>query len=416
MQTYLVGGAIRDRLLGLGQADRDWVVVGATAEKMAAAGYRPVGKDFPVFLHPESGEEYALARTERKSGRGYKGFVFNASPDVTLEEDLERRDLTINAIAEDPEGNLVDPWGGVADIEKRILRHVSPAFVEDPLRVLRVARFAARFADMGFRIAPETLALMREISDSGELRELVAERVWTEMDKAFQSASPAIFFRSLRECAALGQLLPELERLFGVPQPEQYHPEIDTGEHSLMSLEQAARLTPEPDVTVRFAALMHDLGKAETPPENWPRHPGHEEAGVTPIEAVSHRLRVPTACRELAVLCSRFHTRCHRLQEMGANKILDLLEGLDAFRRPQRLEQFLLACEADARGRTGLEEREYPQSGILRRALEAARELDVRALIADMDQRRGDAIKQRIRQERIRLIRQRMPAATEDRE
>lgn len=414
MQIYLVGGAIRDSLLGLGQADRDWVVVGASAEEMEAAGYRPVGQDFPVFLHPETGEEYALARTERKSGHGYKGFVFNASPDVTLEEDLERRDLSINAIARDSEGNLIDPCGGIADIEQRLLRHVSPAFVEDPLRVLRVARFAARFASMGFRIAPETLELMRQISESGELRELVAERVWNEMDKALRAERPAVFFRSLRDCAGLSQLLPELERLFGVPQPERHHPEIDTGEHSLMSLEQAARLTPEPDVPVRFAALMHDLGKAETPPENWPRHPGHEEAGVAPIEDVCRRLRIPTACRELAVLCSRFHTRCHRLREMGANKILDLLEGVDGFRRPERMEQFLLACEADARGRTGLEDRSYPQAGILRQALSAAQSLDVRSLIADMDQTRGEAIKQRIRQERIRLIRQTLAGPGEE--
>ncbi len=404
MEIYLVGGAVRDRLLGIGQGDRDWVVVGATAEEMDAAGYRAVGRDFPVFLHPETREEYALARTERKSGRGYKGFVFNTSPEVTLEDDLARRDLTINAIAEDSAGNLVDPYGGARDLEQRILRHVSPAFVEDPLRVLRVARFAARFAGMGFRIAPETLALMRAIADGGELQDLVAERVWQEMDRALQEPTPAVFFRTLRECDALASILPELDALFGVPQPEQHHPEVDTGEHSLMSLEQAARLSSS--VAVRFAALIHDLGKGLTPAEQWPHHYGHEEAGVPLIDQRCEHLRVPREPCRIARLCSRFHTRCHQLMQMRAAKILDLLEGIDAFRRPEQMEAVLLACEADARGRTGFEDRAYPQAERLRHAREAAHSLDVPSLITDMDKRDGDAIKQRIRQARIQRIRQ----------
>jgi tRNA nucleotidyltransferase (CCA-adding enzyme) len=380
MKIHLVGGAVRDALLGLSKSDRDWVVTGATPAQMQALGYRPVGKDFPVFLHPQSKEEYALARTERKSGHGYKGFVFNADPGVTLEEDLQRRDLTINAIARTEDGQIIDPWGGVRDLEERVLRHVSPAFAEDPLRVLRVARFAARFAPLGFRVAPETLALMRQLSSSGELQHLVAERVWQEMEKALSEPAPAEFFRVLRECGALQVILPEVDALFGVPQPALHHPEIDTGVHVLMCLEQAARLSNDP--VVRFATLVHDLGKGTTPAANWPSHHGHEERGVALIAALSERLRVPTRFAAMGRLVSQYHTHCHRAAQLRADTMLKLLEALDAFRRPLQLTQFLLACEADARGRTGFEERPYPQADRVRSAFAAASAIDIPALLA----------------------------------
>ena len=370
MQIYLVGGAVRDELLGLPARERDWVVVGARPEELQAQGFKPVGKDFPVFLHPQSGEEYALARTERKTGPGYRGFQTLFSPDVTLEQDLERRDLTINAIAKDPSGALIDPYGGQRDLRDRVLRHVSGAFVEDPVRVLRVARFAARFAPLGFKVAPETLDLMREIAARGELDALVSERVWQETQRALEMPAPARFFEVLRDANALPVIFPELHALFGVPQPEQWHPEIDTGVHTLMVVEQAAKLSDDP--VVRFAALTHDLGKGTTPPSEWPRHVAHEQRGVALVEGLCDRLKIPNAYRELAVLTSRYHLLAHRATELRPSTLLDLLEHLDAFRRPDRFEKWVLACEADARGRKGLENRDYSQAGYLRDARGAA--------------------------------------------
>jgi tRNA nucleotidyltransferase (CCA-adding enzyme) len=380
MDIYLVGGAVRDELLGLPVKDRDWVVVGATSAEMLDRGFLQVGRDFPVFLHPDSSEEYALARTERKSGKGYKGFTVHASPDVTLEEDLLRRDLTINAMARNNAGELIDPFNGRADLGARVLRHVSPAFGEDPLRVLRVARFAARFAHLGFSIAPATLALMQDISNSGELSHLVPERVWQEIHSALQTAAPQVFFTTLRDCGALQVLLPELAALFGVPQPAHFHPEIDTGIHTFMVLEQAAGLSEDPEI--RFAALMHDLGKGTTPRELWPSHTGHEERGAQLLAAIGARLKIPNSFLELGMLVSRFHTRCHRATRHNAAELLETLEQTDAIRRPDRFAQFLLACEADSRGRTGLENRPYPQADLLRKMLAAIRGIDVRALLA----------------------------------
>jgi len=399
MKIYLVGGAVRDKLLGLPVQDRDYVVVGATPEEMTARGFKPVGADFPVFLHPETKEEYALARTERKSGRGYKGFTVYAAPDVTLEDDLRRRDLTINAMSEDEAGNLVDPFGGAADLKAGILRHVSPAFAEDPVRVLRVARFAARYADRGFRIADETLALMRQLVGSGEVDHLVAERVWQELEGALGEKTPARFFETLRACGALVRLFPELDRLYGVPQPEKHHPEIDTGVHTMMVLDAAAKLTP--DTRVRFAALMHDLGKGTTPPAEWPQHIAHEERGAELIKELARRFRVPNDYRDLAVLAARLHGNGHRATELRPGTLLETLEALDVFRRPERLEQFVLACEADFRGRTGYAERDYPQAGIWRRAYAAARAVDTAALAAG---RNGPEVGERIRQARIAAI------------
>jgi tRNA nucleotidyltransferase (CCA-adding enzyme) len=384
MKTYLVGGAVRDKLLGFSNSasgsDRDYVVVGGSVAEMLASGYQQVGRDFPVFLHPQTKAEYALARTERKTGPGYTGFAFNASASVTLEEDLLRRDLTINAIAEDEQGNLIDPYSGQADLEQRVLRHVSPAFSEDPLRVLRVARFAARFAHLGFRVADETLALMTRMSASGELDHLVAERVWQEMDKALQERSPVVFFRTLRACGALTAILPEVDALFGVPQPERYHPEVDTGVHVMMCLEQATRLSQDP--VVRFATLVHDLGKAVTPPGNWPHHYGHEKLGLMPLKRLCDRLRVPNKYAAIARLASEYHTHCHRIAELRPDTTLRLLEALDAFRRPEQMRQFLLVCEADARGRPGFEDMAYPQAERLRQALQAALSIDIKTLLA----------------------------------
>lgn len=384
MKTYLVGGAVRDKLLGFANSasgsDRDYVVVGGSVAEMLASGYQQVGRDFPVFLHPQTKAEYALARTERKTGPGYTGFAFNASASVTLEEDLLRRDLTINAIAEDEQGNLIDPYSGRADLKQRVLRHVSPAFSEDPLRVLRVARFAARFAHMGFRVADETLALMTRMSASGELDHLVAERVWQEMDKALQERSPVVFFRTLRACGALTAILPEVDALFGVPQPERYHPEVDTGVHVMMCLEQATRLSPDP--VVRFATLVHDLGKAVTPQGNWPHHYGHEKLGLTPLKRLCDRLRIPNKYAAIARLASEYHTHCHRIAELRPDTTLRLLEALDAFRRPEQMQQFLLVCEADARGRPGFEDMAYPQAERLRQALQAALSIDIKTLLA----------------------------------
>ena len=371
MNIYLVGGAVRDELLGLVVRERDWVVVGARPEELLAQGFKPVGKDFPVFLHPKTSEEYALARTERKTGPGYRGFDTMFSPDVTLEQDLERRDLTINAMARDEAtGQLVDPFNGQRDLQERWLRHVSPAFIEDPVRVLRLARFAARFAPLGFRVAPETMELVREIAARGELDALVPERVWQETQRALEMPAPRQFFEVLREGNALQVIFPEVHALFGVPQPAQWHPEIDTGLHTMMVLDQATQLSSDP--VVRFAALTHDLGKATTPTHELPRHIAHEERGVGIVEDMCDRLRIPNAYRELGVLVSRYHLHMHKVTELRPKTTLELLESLDAFRRPARFEQFLLACEADARGRKGLEERDYPQPEYLRRAREIA--------------------------------------------
>jgi tRNA nucleotidyltransferase (CCA-adding enzyme) len=399
MQVYLVGGAVRDEQLGLPVKERDWCVVGATPAEMKAAGYKQVGKDFPVFLHPESGEEYALARTERKTAAGYHGFEFHTDPGVTIEEDLGRRDLTVNAIAQDADGNLVDPYGGVADIRDRTLRHVSDAFVEDPVRVLRVARFAARFTSLGFVIAPETMSLMRRITADGEIDALVPDRVWRETESALLGPDSRVFFETLRECGALAVLFPEIDRLFGVPQPEQWHPEVDTGVHVMMVLDQAAKLSP--DLEVRFAALVHDLGKGTTRKHSLPSHPGHERRGIKLIRRLAERLPVPNACRDLGILVSEYHTHCHRALELRAATILRMLEAADAFRRPRRFEQFLLACEADARGRRGLEDRNYSQADLLRGAFAAAGSVDAGAIAA---QHEGKAIGEAIRRERLNAV------------
>ncbi|MHB9796587.1 multifunctional CCA addition/repair protein [Pseudomonas sp. MT3] len=379
MQIYKVGGAVRDRLLGIPVNDTDWVVVGASADEMLAQGYRPVGADFPVFLHPRTGEEYALARTERKSGRGYGGFTFYASPDVTLEEDLIRRDLTINAMAEDPQGSVVDPYGGQKDLDARLLRHVSPAFAEDPLRVLRVARFAARYAPLGFAVAPETLALMRELSESGELEALTAERSWKEISRALMEPRPDVFIQVLRDCGALAVLMPEVDALFGVPQPPQHHPEVDTGEHVLAVLRECAK--HQQPLSVRWACLVHDVGKGETREKDWPRHHAHEHLGLPLIDAINTRFKVPRDCQELARLVGEYHTHCHRALELRPNTILELLQAFDIYRRPQRFEEFIAASEMDARGRHGLEEREYPQADYLRGTAQAARAVAVQPLL-----------------------------------
>jgi len=380
MQVYLVGGAVRDERLGIPHKERDWCVVGATPDELLAQGFRQVGRDFPVFLHPDSGEEYALARTERKTAPGYHGFAFDTSPDVSIEDDLVRRDLTINAIAKDADGTIVDPCGGIKDIEQRILRHASDAFTEDPVRILRTAKFAARFNYLGFSIAPETRELMQKMVLKGEVDALVADRVWQETQEALRGRDVRVYFEVLRDCGALRVLLPEVDALFGVPQPEKWHPEIDTGAHVLMVLDQAEGLST--DVEVRFAALVHDLGKANTPANRLPSHPGHEIRGCKLIREISDRYPVPRVCRDLALLVAEFHTHCHRALELRPKTILKLLEKTDAFRRPQRFEQFLTACEADARGRAGLENRLYPQADYLRRAFAAAAEVDA-GLIAE---------------------------------
>jgi tRNA nucleotidyltransferase (CCA-adding enzyme) len=376
LKIYKVGGAVRDRLLGRADADCDWVVVGSTPAAMESLGYTPVGRDFPVFLHPDTREEYALARTERKLGRGHTGFTVHAAPEVTLEEDLRRRDLTINAMAEDTDGTIIDPYGGRCDLAAGVLRHVSPAFAEDPLRVLRVARFAAR---LGFRVADETTALMRAMVAGGELADLTAERVWKELERALGELRPRRFFEVLRDCGALAALFPEIDRLFGVPQRADYHPEVDTGVHTLMVLDQAARLCDDP--RVRFAALVHDLGKADTPADLLPRHAGHEDRSVERVQALCERLRAPGDFRELALLVAGRHGQCHRADELRPATVLKLLLAADAFRRKERFEQFLLACEADFLGRLGMEDRPYPQAGLLRRALAAAAAVDTAPLV-----------------------------------
>jgi tRNA nucleotidyltransferase (CCA-adding enzyme) len=397
MQVYLVGGAVRDQLLGIPVRERDWVVVGAEPADLEKLGYVPVGRDFPVFLHPKTHEEYALARLESKVAPGYRGFSTRVSPDVTLEEDLKRRDLTINAIAQSAAGELIDPYGGSRDLEARVLRHVSEAFVEDPVRVLRVARFAARFGERRFSVAPETMALMQAMVKSGEINALVPERVWQETERALGEARPEIFFQTLRDCGALAVIFPEIEALYGVPQPARWHPEIDTGVHVMMALQCAAQLGAS--TPVRFAVLVHDLGKAATPQNLWPSHRGHEEAGVGLIEALAARLRVPNEHTELALLAARHHGLVHRALELKPATILTLLENTDALRRPERFAALLLACEADARGRTGLEERAYPQADFLKRAGEA-----VAAVTIAQDERQGlvgAAIKEKLREKRL---------------
>lgn len=381
MKTYLVGGAVRDRLLGIEPGDRDHVVVGATPAQMLALGYKQVGQDFPVFLHPDSGEEYALARTERKRGRGYRGFEVDADPSVTLEEDLRRRDFTLNAIAEDEDGRLVDPYGGARDLEARVLRHVGPAFVEDPLRVLRAARFMARFAPLGFTVAPETMALMREVAASGELDTLVPERVWQELRRALASARPSAFLSTLREAGALASVLPEVDALYGVPQRAEFHPEVDTGVHQQMVSDMAARLAPGDDL-IGFAALCHDLGKALTPEEELPRHVMHEQRGVAPVLALCERLKVPLEHRDLAVMACREHLNVHRLDELRDATVFDLLSRCDAFRRPERVPRLALVCEADKRGRLGSEATAYPQGPMLVRLHAAAMAVNARGFAA----------------------------------
>ena len=399
-QTYLVGGAVRDQLLGVPWDEHDWVVVGATPEQLLQKGFRPVGQDFPVFLHPQTSEEYALARTERKSGQGYGGFTFHATPEVTLEEDLQRRDLTINAMAMDDEGVIIDPYGGQQDLQQRLLRHVSPAFAEDPLRVLRVARFAARYAPLGFRVADETLELMRELADSGELQALTAERSWKEISRALMEPRPDVFIRVLRDCGALAALLPEVDCLFGVPQPEAHHPEVDTGEHVLLVLQQAAQM--QLPLAARWACLLHDLGKGRTPERFWPKHHGHESKGLAAVKAVNQRCKAPRECQELALLTCEYHTHCHRALELKPGTLLKVFKAFDIYRRPERFELFLGACEADARGRTGLEQRDYPQADYLRGAAEAARSADVQLLLEQGLQ--GAELGKAMEQERLRLI------------
>lgn len=378
MKTYLVGGAVRDKLLGRPVTERDWVVVGASPEHMQSLGYTAVGKDFPVFLHPHTREEYALARTERKTGRGYGGFSFYCGVEVTLEDDLIRRDLTINAMAEDEQGNIIDPYNGRDDLQQKLLRHVSPAFAEDPVRVLRVARFAARYYQYGFRVANDTIALMQSMVANGEVDHLVAERIWKETERALGEPNPEIFIQVLRDCHALERLYPEIDTLFGVPQTATHHPEVDTGIHTLMSLQQAAKLSN--NTCVRFATLLHDLGKGTTPQKDWPRHIAHEDRSLPLIKNLCERIAAPRDYKELALMVAQWHTHCHRAMELKPATVLKVLQSNDAFRRPERFLQFLLCCEADARGRTGFENREYPQADFFRSALDAARQIDITPL------------------------------------
>lgn len=379
MKTYLVGGSVRDEILGLPVTDHDYVVVGSSPDEMVRRGYRPVGKDFPVFLHPENQEQYALARTERKVSRGYKGFEIYTSPEVTLKEDLARRDLTVNAIAKDQDGNIVDPFAGVADLEAGVLRHISPAFTEDPVRVLRTARFAARF---GFRIAPETLVLMNEMVHNGEVDALVPERVWQEFARGLMEKKPSRMFYALRECSALTRIMPEVDALFGVPQPIQYHPEIDTGVHVMMVIDYAA--SRNYSLPVRFASLTHDLGKGTTPPEEWPRHIGHEARSVKLVQGLCERIRAPNEIRDLALLVARHHGDVHRALELRPATIAKMLQGVDAYRKPERFEEFLQACSCDFHGRPGYAEKPYPQAERLRDAFSAAKTVDAGAIAAQL--------------------------------
>jgi tRNA nucleotidyltransferase (CCA-adding enzyme) len=379
MKIYLVGGAVRDKLLNYPSDENDWVVVGGSPQEMIDRGYQPVGQDFPVFINPKTGEEYALARTERKSGRGYQGFSFHTAPDISLEDDLIRRDLTINAMAEDDNGQIIDPYGGQQDLNNKLLRHVSDAFTEDPLRVLRVARFAARYHHLGFTIAPETMSLMQNLVRSGELTHLVAERLWKETERALCERSPDIYIQVLRDCGALAELFPEVEKLFGVPQRADYHPEVDTGIHTLMSLQQAARLSD--CAKVRFSVLVHDLGKGITPDDVLPSHKGHEARGLPLVKDVCDRLKIPNEHRQLAMVVTEFHLLCHKAQELRPETLLKLLKGLGALKSAERFEDFLLCCEADARGRTGFEDRDYPSSDYLRQARQVAINTDISDLL-----------------------------------
>lgn len=400
MEVYLVGGAVRDRLLGRPVHERDWVVVGARPEELERDGFVPVGREFPVFLHPQTHEEYALARLERKVGLGYKGFTTQFAPDVTLEEDLKRRDLTINAMAETPSGEVIDPYGGRRDLEARLLRHVSEAFIEDPVRILRVARFAARYADLGFRVAEDTVALMKRMTESGEVDALVPERVWQETERALGESRPDVFFETLRSCGALAKIFPEIDALYGIPQPPRWHPEVDTGVHVMLVVRYAASIGAP--TIVRFAALMHDLGKALSPPEKWPSHHGHEEAGVPLVEELCNRLKVPNGYRELAVLAARHHAAVHRAGELRAGTLLKLLETVDAFRRPDRFRELLLACESDARGRTGLEDQPYPQAGYLQRARDAAAAVTLTE--EERESLKGPFLGDRLREKRLAAV------------
>ncbi|MDR2220286.1 MAG: multifunctional CCA addition/repair protein [Methylobacillus sp.] len=399
MQIYCVGGAVRDELLGRRVQDRDWVVVGATPEQMTALGYRPVGKDFPVFLHPETYEEYALARTERKTAKGYKGFQIHAAPDVTLEQDLERRDLTINAIARDAAGNLIDPHHGAADLQAKILRHVGAAFIEDPVRILRLARFAARFSD--FTVAGETMALMRKMVANGEVDALVPERVWQELAKGLMESQPSRMFAVLRECGALKKIMPEIDRLFGVPQPPQHHPEIDTGVHVMLVVDYSA--AHGFTLPVRFAALTHDLGKGTTPKEMLPRHIGHEERGPALIRELCRRLRVPNDCRDLALATARYHGKAGHALEMRPATVVQLLHDTNALRQPQRFTEFLQACESDTRGRPGYETHALPELEYLERALAAAQTVDAGAIAKNFDD--AEKIKEAVFSARVEAVR-----------
>jgi len=400
MKIYLVGGAVRDELLDCPFKERDWVVVGATAEEMLAAGYQQVGKDFPVFLHPDTKEEYALARTERKTSPGYKGFKVHADPAVTLEDDLRRRDLTVNAIAKDEFGEIIDPYNGLQDIHDKILRHVSPAFSEDAVRILRVARFAARYLHLGFIVAEETMQLMKDMVAAGEVDALVPERVWQEMLKALDERAPSRFIEVLRDCGALKVILPEIDNLFGVPQPAEHHPEIDAGVHTLMVLQQACKLSNNTDV--RFAALVHDLGKGVTDKAEWPKHIGHETRSADMVVEMCKRLRIPNDYRDLAERTARFHLHYHRALELKPATLVKTLEQLDAFRKPERFEKFLLAAEADAKGRTGYENKHFEQGNYLRKALKAANKVDVTALREQGFE--NLELAKKIKEERIRLV------------
>ncbi len=400
MKIYLVGGAVRDELLGYPYTEKDWVVVGATPDDMIDAGYQQVGKDFPVFLHPQSKEEHALARTERKTAPGYTGFEVHATPDVTLEEDLQRRDLTINAIAKDENGELIDPYGGLRDIDQKMLRHVSPAFSEDPVRILRVARFAARYSHLGFGVAEDTMQLMKDMVAAGEVDALVPERVWQETVKALSERTATEYIETLRACGALEVILPEVDKLFGVPQPEEHHPEIDTGIHTLMVLQQACKLSPDTDV--RFAALMHDLGKGTTPKDEWPRHINHEARGADIVLEVCKRMRVPNHYRDLAERTARFHLHYHRALELKASTVVKTLEQLDAYRKPERFEKFLLASEADARGRPGFEDKYFEQGDFFRKAFQVSCDIDVASLREQGFEHK--ALADKIRDERVKNV------------
>ncbi|MEM8562614.1 MAG: multifunctional CCA addition/repair protein [Pseudomonadota bacterium] len=400
MEVFLVGGWVRDQLLGYPSAERDWVVVGATPQDLLDNGYQQVGKDFPVFLHPETKEEYALARTERKQGHGYTGFDIDCDPSVTLEQDLLRRDLTVNAMARANNGKLIDPYGGQRDLEAKVLRHISDAFVEDPLRVLRTARFAARYAHLGFTIAPDTLALMRSLVQQNELAYLPAERIWRELASAMQERSPEVFIEVLRECGALASLIPEIDALFGVPQPGEHYLEVDTGRHTLLTLRQAAALTDKPEV--RFSILLQDLGKGTTPAEEWPQHLAYERRGLQLVKTVCLRLRAPVTFRDLAMIVCEYHTLCHHALELPGKTLLKLLHGTDGLRKPERFEDFLLACEADARGRQGLVQPTYPQADYMRRALSVAQ--DVSAADCEGQDIQGKALGKAIEAERVRRL------------